>query len=177
MTSKTAMTDFRLPSEHSAPAAPATSAGAVTEHHRTHHATHAVSLGLLILRVVLGITFVMHGWQKVSEWGIAGTTDSFEGMGVPAPAASAVFAAVVELVGGIALILGVLTRIVGLLLALDMLGALVLVHASSGFFASGGGIELVLVLGAAALALAFTGPGRYAVARVLPATGAGRLLS
>ncbi len=98
----------------------------------------AASWGLLLLRVVVGVTFVLHGWQKVSEWGMAGTADSFEGMGVPAPAVSAVLAAAVELLGGLALVLGVLIRIAGVLLALDMVGALVLVHASAGFFAADG---------------------------------------
>lgn len=139
--------------------------------------SHAVSLGLLVLRVVVGITFLMHGWQKVSEWGFSGTAQSFEGMGVPAPAASAAFAIVVELVGGIALIFGVFTRIAGALLALDMVGALVLVHMTSGFFAAEGGVELVLILAAAALALAFTGPGRYAVASAVPSRGSAGILA
>ncbi|NDO77782.1 DoxX family membrane protein [Kocuria indica] len=136
-----------------------------------HDGAPSVSVGLLILRLALGITFVMHGWQKFSEWGLGGTAQSFDGMDIPAPEASAVFTAVVKLAGGIALILGILTRIAGVLLALAMAGALILVHAPAGFFASDGGIELVMVLGAGALALAFTGPGRYAVARALPSRG------
>lgn len=88
--------------------------------------------------MVVGVTFVLHGWQKVSEWGMAGTAEGFEGMGVPAPAVSAVLAAAVELLGGLALVLGVLIRIAGVLLALDMVGALVLVHDSAGFFAADG---------------------------------------
>lgn len=136
-----------------------------------HDGAPSVSVGLLILRLALGITFVMHGWRKFSEWGLGGTAQSVDGMDIPAPEASAVFTAVVELAGGIALILGSLTRITGVLLALAMAGVLVLVHAPAGFFASDGGIELVMVLGAGVLALAFTGPGRYAVARALPSRG------
>jgi putative oxidoreductase len=56
---------------------------------------------------------------------------------------------------------------VGALLALDMLGALVLVHAGAGVYADKGGYELVLLLGAAALALALTGAGRISVDRAL----------
>ncbi len=61
-----------------------------------------------------------------------------------------------------ALILGVLTRLFGLLLTGDMLVAMLLVHRPNGFFAGNGGVELVLLLGAAALALALTGPGALA---------------
>ena len=64
-------------------------------------------------------------------------------------------------------ILGVLTRIVAALLALNMLGALFLVHAPAGVFADKGGYELVLLLAAAALALALTGAGRVSVDRAL----------
>ncbi len=88
-------------------------------------------------------------------------------MGVPAAEIAAPVVAGLELAGGIALILGVLTRIVAALLALDMLGALFLVHAPAGVFAANGGYELVLLLAAAALALALTGAGRISVDRAL----------
>jgi len=120
-----------------------------------------------ILRVIIGFIFAAHGWQKFNEWTIAGTQASFAKMGVPAAEIAAPAVAVLELGGGIALILGVLTRIVALLLALDMLGALFLVHASAGVFAATGGYELVLLLAAAALAVALTGAGRISVDRAL----------
>ena len=119
----------------------------------------------LIGRIGIGIVFVAHGWQKFTEWGIAGTTASFGKMGVPLPGVSAVFAATVELAGGLALIAGLALPIVGLLLAVDMLGALFLVHLPNGLLGQGGA-ELVVVLGAAALALGFNG-GAYALDRVL----------
>lgn len=122
---------------------------------------------ITILRVILGFLFAAHGWQKFNEWTIAGTQASFAKMGVPAAEIAAPAVAVLELGGGIALILGVLTRVVALLLALDMLGALFLVHASAGVFAATGGYELVLLLAAAALALALTGAGRISVDRAL----------
>jgi putative oxidoreductase len=71
--------------------------------------------------------------------------------------------AVVELVGGIALIAGAFTGIVGLLLAIDMLVAVLLVHLSAGLFIDNGGWELVGALGAGALALAAVGAGRFSV--------------
>ena len=103
-----------------------------------------------ILRVIAGFLFAAHGWQKFNEFTIAGTQAAFTQMGVPAAQAVAPVVATLELVGGVALILGVLTRVFAALLALDMLGALFLVHASAGVFVATGGYELVLILAAAA---------------------------
>jgi putative oxidoreductase len=122
---------------------------------------------LTILRVIVGFLFAAHGWQKFSEFTIAGTQASFAQMGVPAANAAAPIIATLELVGGIALILGVLARVFAALLALDMLGALFLVHASAGVFAAKGGYELVLLLAGAALAVALAGAGRISVDRAL----------
>ena len=122
---------------------------------------------ITVLRVILGFLFAAHGWQKFNEWTIAGTQAAFTQMGVPAANVSAPLVAGLELAGGIALILGVLTRVVAALLAINMIGALFLVHASAGVFADKGGYELVLLLGAAALALALTGAGRISVDRAL----------
>jgi putative oxidoreductase len=129
--------------------------------------TPLTTTAITILRVILGFLFAAHGWQKFNEWTIAGTQASFAKMGVPAAEIAAPAVAVLELGGGIALILGVLARIAALLLALDMLGALFLVHASAGVFAATGGYELVLLLAAAASAVALTGAGRISVDRVL----------
>jgi len=118
---------------------------------------------VLAARIGLGVVFVAHGAQKLFTWGLSGTADAFAGMGVPAPQVSALFAALVELAGGAALIVGVATPIAGLLLALDMLGAFLLVHAGNGVFIDRGGFELVAALGAAALVLAATGAGRLSV--------------
>lgn len=88
-------------------------------------------------------------------------------MGVPLPTVSAVFAAVVELVGGLALLAGAATVVAGLLVVLDMLGAFVLVHIGNGVFVADGGFELVGVIAAAALLLVAAGPGRYSVDHAL----------
>ncbi|PNH84023.1 DoxX family protein [Arthrobacter sp. AFG20] len=114
---------------------------------------------LTILRVITGFLFAAHGWQKFSEFTIAGTQASFATMGVPAAEVAAPVVATLELVGGIALILGVLTRVFAALLTLDMLGALFLVHASAGVFVATGGYELVLLLAAGAAAIALAGAG------------------
>ena len=98
---------------------------------------------LLVARVLLGIVLIAHGWQKFATYGLGGTAGSFAQMGVPLPAVSAVFAAVVELVGGAALLLGAATVVAGALVVLDMLGAFLLVHIGNGVFVTDGGFELV----------------------------------
>lgn len=127
------------------------------------------STGLTVLRVVLGITFLLHGWQKFTEWTIAGTQASFAEMGVPLAEVAAPAVAVLELAGGALLVLGLATRVVAALLALVMLGALVLVHLPAGFFAADGGIELVLLLTAASLLFALAGAGRWSVDHLIAA--------
>ena len=124
--------------------------------------------GITLLRVVVGCAFFMHGQQKLFQMGVGGVGGFFASLGIPAPELAAVVVSIVETVGGLALILGVLTRLVGVLLAADMLVAMLVVHRPNGFYAGDGGIELVLVLGAAALALAITGPGALAVDTLLP---------
>ena len=123
----------------------------------------AASLGLLVLRVVIGAIFAAHGAQKIFEFTIPGTIGSFAGMGVPLPEIAAPVVAFVELIGGILLILGFFTRPVGILLAVDMVVALVAVHLPAGLWVGDGGYEFVAVLGVAALALAFTGAGRFSL--------------
>jgi putative oxidoreductase len=118
-------------------------------------------LALLILRVMLGIIMIYHGWPKVTNLG--GTIEGMAGMSVPAPAVAAIFATVAEVVGGLLMVLGAFTDIAGLMFAIDMLGAITFVHAKNGFSVAKGGMEWPLLLVAAALAIALAGPGRYAV--------------
>jgi putative oxidoreductase len=123
-------------------------------------------LGALIGRVGLGVIFIAHGYQKFAQWGIGGTTASFTKMGIPAPALSAWYAAIVEVAGGAALVVGFALPVVGILLAMDMAGALVFVHAGHGFFSNSGGYEFVLALAVASLAVGFNG-GAFALDRLL----------
>lgn len=118
---------------------------------------------LLVARVVLGLILVAHGWQKFTEWTLAGTGQAFAGMGVPLPEVSAVVAAVVELLGGVLLIAGAFTSVVGIIVALEMVGAAVLVHITNGVFIDKNGWELVGAIAAAALALAVAGAGKWSV--------------
>lgn len=123
----------------------------------------AASLGLFLLRIVVGAVFAAHGAQKIFEFTIPGTIGSFADMGVPLPEITGPAVAFVELGGGILLILGLFTRVAGILLAGDMMVALVAVHLPAGLWVGEGGYEFVAVLGAAALALALTGAGRISL--------------
>jgi putative oxidoreductase len=120
-------------------------------------------LALLLVRVVLGIIMIYHGWPKLTNLG--GTIEGFTGMGIPLPALSAIFAMVAEVFGGLLLLVGAFTDIAGLLIAIDMLGAIIFVHAKNGFAVNEGGFEWPLALLAMGLAIALAGPGRYAVGR------------
>jgi putative oxidoreductase len=120
-----------------------------------------------VLRVALGVVFFAHGWQKIFEYTIPGTQASFAQMGVPAAELIAPAIGFLELLGGAAIILGVLVRPVASLLALNMLGALFLVHAPAGIFVDNGGYELVLVLAAGAAVLALVGGGRFSIDAVV----------
>ncbi|OUC93637.1 DoxX family protein [Streptosporangium minutum] len=120
-------------------------------------------LAALIARIVLGVIFIAHGWQKLSDGGLDATTAGFTSMGVPMARVAAAFSIAVEFGGGILLILGLLTPLVGLLLAVDMLGAFIFSHMRKGVFVSEGGFELVGALGSAVLLLAAGGAGRISL--------------
>ena len=118
---------------------------------------------LLIARIILGVVLIAHGWQKFNEWTIDGTASSFQEMGVPSPEISAQIATWFEIGGGAALILGLLVRLVGPVLFVQMVGAAWFAHRDSGIFVSDGGWELVAIIGAAGLALSAAGAGRVSL--------------
>src|SRR5699024_5072077 len=101
---------------------------------------------LLLARVGLGAVFLAHGLEKFITNGVDGTAEGFAAMGVPLPTVSAWFAALVETIGGTALILGVLTPVFGVLLAIVTVGALLIVHLPNGIWVADNGYELVLAL-------------------------------
>jgi putative oxidoreductase len=114
--------------------------------------------GLTVVRVVTGLVFVMHGGQKVFWLGLHQTTAGFAKMGIPMPGIAGPLVALVELLGGVCLILGIFTRPAAILLALDMVGAIAFVHGRNGFFLPRG-FEFALVLLAINLMLAAGGGG------------------
>ncbi|GAA1482601.1 DoxX family protein [Gordonia sinesedis] len=120
------------------------------------------SLALFAARVILGIIFIAHGWQKLNQMGIDQVQTYFKSQGVPAPEIAAYYATWVEFVGGILLILGLLLPLVSVLLIIDMIGAIIYVHADAGFWNTDKGYEWPLALIAGLLAVGFAHAGAAA---------------
>ena len=120
------------------------------------------SWGITVLRVVVGVVFLAHGWQKLFELGFHGVAGFFGGAGIPLPFVSAVIVTLVEFAGGIALILGLLTRWAAALNGFDMIVAILVVHLKNGFMKPGG-YEHPLIMLAACVALLMVGPGAASV--------------
>ncbi len=122
-----------------------------------------VAIGLLIIRVVIGLTMAGHGAQKVFGWwggpGIKGWTGGMTRMRIRPPVAWAWVSALSELVGGLLLALGLLTPLACAAVAASMLVAMALVHWPKGFWNSKGGYEFNLSILSAVIGLAFTGAG------------------
>jgi putative oxidoreductase len=119
--------------------------------------------GLTVLRVVVGIVFVAHGYQKLFKFGFHGVADMFGHLGTPLPLFFAVVVTLVEFVGGILLIAGIAVQISAALIALDMVVAILKVHLPHGFFNSSGGVEFPLTLLAAAVCLSLSGGGAWSL--------------
>ena len=130
------------------------------------HAPPAVQdVVLLLSRIGLGVVLIAHGWQKLNDQGIQGTAAGFDAMGIPFPLAAAHYATWVELIGGALLVAGLLTPLVGLLVAADMAGAFWFAHREGGVFVAEGGWELVAMIGLLGLTLAGVGAGRLSLDR------------
>ena len=123
------------------------------------------SLGLAVLRIVVGIVFFAHGYQKVFKFGFHGVAGMFGHMGIPLPAVAAAVVMLVEFVGGVLLITGLATRLPAALLAIDMLVAILAVHITHGFF-NPMGVEFPLTLLAACICLALSGGGAASLKRL-----------
>lgn len=113
--------------------------------------------GPLPIRILAGIAFIIHGLPKLSN--IAGTEDFFANM-IGLPAAMALPIGLLEVIGGIALLVGALTRVASILLIIEMIGSTIVAKLSRGFV---GGYELDLLLMAISISLLLTGPGRISV--------------
>ena len=121
-----------------------------------------VDVASALVRVVAGGIFAAHGAQKLFVFGLEGVSGGFASMGIPMAGVAGPAVALVEFFGGLALVVGLLTRLASTGLAVVMLGAMLLVHWSNGFFAPNG-VEFVLTLFAVAVAFALAGPGRFSM--------------
>ncbi len=118
--------------------------------------------GMLPLRIVVGLVFLLHGGQKLFVFGIGGTADIMGKLGLPLPLLCAVVVIAVELLGGLAILLGVFARLAGALLAFEMMVAILVARLHGGFFAPYG-YEFELTLLGASLTFALNGPGRMSL--------------
>jgi putative oxidoreductase len=136
-----------------------------------------VSLGLLILRLVVGLGLAAHGAQKLLGWfggyGLRGTGQFLEQLGFRPGRFQAAQAGLAEMGGGLLLALGFLTPLAAAAVVAVMLVAAVSVHLEKGFFAQSGGYEYPLVLATTAVTLAFTGPGVVSLDHALGLSWAG----
>jgi len=122
-----------------------------------------LSLGLAALRLAVAAVFINHGRQKLFVYGFAGVTGAFTQMGVPVPGLMGPFIGLLEFFGGIALAIGLLTRLFALGFVFDMLAAILLVQLKRGF----GGFELEFLLLGSSLALVLAGAGEFSVDALL----------
>jgi len=113
------------------------------------------------LRFVVGAILAVHGWAKLTD--MAGTAQSFDQLGIPAPQALVYLAVAGELFGGLGLALGFLTRIAALGPLCTMVVAILTVHAGHGLLAKNGGLEYPLVLLVVSGFFAVNGAGRYSL--------------
>ena len=125
----------------------------------------------LILRVPVGLILAAHGAQKLFGWfggnGLAGTAQWLSSIGMEPGLLMAILAGGAEFFGGLALVLGLLTRPAAIVAAFTMLVAIFSVHISNGLFADNGGYEYALVLMVALIALAIQGGGSLSMDKAL----------
>ncbi|PGL71020.1 DoxX family protein [Bacillus sp. AFS055030] len=130
-----------------------------------------IDIGLLIIRLVIGLLFVGHGAQKLFGWfggyGLKGTGGWFDSIGMKPGVMMALLAGLAELIAGILLALGLLTPVAGLIIAATMLIAIIKVHGPNGLWATANGYEYNLTLISVAIGLALIGPGKYALDAIL----------
>jgi putative oxidoreductase len=126
-----------------------------------------LSLGLLVLRLVVGLTLAGHGAQKLFGWwggpGMAGWTQAVTRLRIRPPVPFAWLAALAELGGGLLLALGLLSPLGSLAIVGTMLVAIATVHWPNGFWTSKRGYEYNLTVIASAIALGLAGPGTYSL--------------
>lgn len=136
-----------------------------------------MDFGILMLRTTIGLAMAAHGSQKALGWfgghGPDATGQFFEALGFRPGRRQALAAGWLEILGGLSLALGFLTPLGAAVIAAVMIVAAATVHFRNGFFITGNGYELNLVLGLSALSVAFTGPGAWSIDAALGFAPAG----
>ena len=131
----------------------------------------SIAVGILILRLVIGLTLAAHGSQKLFGWfggpGMSKWTESVKRLRIRPAQPWAWVAALSEFGGGLLLALGLLGPLGSLAIIGAMLVAIATVHLSKGFWVSKGGYEFNLAIIGGAVALALTGPGSYSLDNAL----------
>lgn len=124
-----------------------------------------MNLGLLLIRLVVGVTFMGHGTQKLFGWfggyGPKGTGGWMESIGIKPGVLMAVLAGLSELVGGFFFAAGLFTPVGAALILITMGMAIVKVHGQNGYWATANGYEYNLMLIAVAVEVALIGAGAY----------------
>ncbi|MBM7702766.1 DoxX family protein [Metabacillus iocasae] len=126
-----------------------------------------ISIGLLLIRLIIGISFMGHGAQKLFGWfgghGIEGTGGFFESIGIKPGKQMAIIAGLTEFVGGALFILGLLTPLAAAMIIGTMIIAIVKVHGANGYWVTQNGYEFNLFIIIVALAVALMGAGTYSL--------------
>jgi putative oxidoreductase len=125
----------------------------------------AESFTVMLLRGLVGLIFVLHGWGKVSD--VAGTAQNFQSLGIPEPQVMVYVAIAGEFFGGLGLLLGFLTRFAALGTLCTMLVGIITVHLGKGFWNHNGGYEYPLVLALVSMFFVAYGAGPYSIDAML----------
>ena len=121
---------------------------------------------LALLRVVLGVIFMYHGYLKLFvPGGFTGTVGFLTMLKIPVPLYSALLVSVIEFAGGLFLLLGMVTKWSSLLLIIDMLVAFFMVHLKNGLLVSKGGYEFVLLILAGLVVVLANGAGSFSLGK------------
>jgi len=138
-----------------------------------------MDIGLLLLRLAVGLTIAAHGVQILSGWfggqGLAKSGELFEALGFRPGRSYALLAALAEIGGGVLLASGLATPLSAAIIFAVMIVAAFSAHLKQGFFITSGGFEYTFVLSVAALTLAFTGPGSLSLDAILGHSWSGGL--
>lgn len=131
----------------------------------------SASIGLLVIRLVIGLTFAAHGAQKLFGWfggyGIEGMTGYFESIGLKPGKQLAILAGAGELLAGMLFAIGLFTPAAAAVMTVIMLVAIRTVTGKNGYWITANGSEYGIAIIAVAIGVALTGPGRFAVDALL----------